>query len=243
MGKVSSLKKKMDDVSMFGGTLEKAKFLCYPWSPDELIIAAPSEIKFFLNPSSIHVEKSMSFTEEPHVQTTSGVKYSHTHPICLNIGELWFDTYDTRKSVREEHIDALESLVDYDPRSHYPQVIVFVFGEFSHRTRHNTVYTFFLSKLSVDYTMFLPDGTPVRAKVSVCLKQVLPQRTQEEQNPKGSPDHAKLYTVKQGDTLQKISTYAYGTPVEWRRIADANGLDDPMTLRPGRKLNLPPILK
>ncbi|MFO0747795.1 MAG: LysM peptidoglycan-binding domain-containing protein [Myxococcota bacterium] len=64
------------------------------------------------------------------------------------------------------------------------------------------------------------------------MSKVLPQRTQEEQNPKGSPDHAKLYTVKQGDTLQKISTYAYGTPVGGARIADANGLGDPTAAAP-----------
>ncbi|MFO0750609.1 MAG: LysM peptidoglycan-binding domain-containing protein [Myxococcota bacterium] len=231
------------EVSTFGGKLEKAKFICYPGTPEDLLGGTPRELPFFLNPSTIHMEKEMKFEEQPTVQTTTGVRYAHTDPICLSIGELWFDTYDTRKSVREEYIDELESLADYDPDTHYPRTIVFHFGVFSARTKHQVVYTFFLSKLSVDYTMFLCDGTPVRAKVSVSLKQLMTPRLEQEVRPKQSPDHARIYTVKRGDTLQRISTFAYGSPSEWRRIADSNHLDDPMSLRPGAKLVLPPILR
>ena len=35
----------------------------------------------------------------------------------------------------------------------------------------------------------------------------------------------------------------YEDPGEWRRIADANGIDDPFRLEPGKKLIIPPILR
>ena len=233
----------IDQAAVFSGKLEKAKFLCYPGTPDNLLGGEPKELFFYLNPNTIQVEKTMEFEEDPMKQWTSTIRYAQTRPIELSIGELWFDTYDTRKSVREEYIDALESLIDYDPTTHYPNVIVFVYGEFTNRTKHQITYTFFMQKLNVQYTMFLADGTPVRAKVSVCLKQVMPVDVQEQVAPKESPDHAKIYTIKRGDTLQSISTFAYGTPLEWRRIANTNRIDDPMTLRPGGKLCLPPILQ
>ncbi|MFO0747796.1 MAG: hypothetical protein U1F43_19340 [Myxococcota bacterium] len=145
---------------------EKAKFICYPGTPGPrrgtpraAVLPEPHR------PSTWR--RRWKFEEQPTVQTTTGIRYAHTDPICLSIGELWFDTYDTRKSVREEYIDALETLVDYDPHTHYPNIIVFVFGEDSPSAQHHVVYTFFLSKLSVDYTMFLPDGTPVKAR-SAC---------------------------------------------------------------------------
>jgi nucleoid-associated protein YgaU len=49
--------------------------------------------------------------------------------------------------------------------------------------------------------------------------------------------------MKRGDTLQAIAHAEYDDPREWRRIADTNGIDDPMSLRPGNKLLVPPILK
>jgi len=232
-----------DQASPFGDRLEKAKLLCYPGTPDDVLGGVPKELTFFLNPSSIQIRKSVQHQRDTGTQVTTRLRYGHTEPTQLTLGETWFDTYEARQSVREAYIDELEALADYDPETHHPRAIVFVFGEFSQRTRHKNVYVFLLSSLTVDYTMFLPDGTPVRAKVSLCLEQMLPSELEERHAPKESPDHAKLYTVQRGDTLAGIAAHAYGDAREWRRIADTNHIDDPMTLRPGRKLLLPPILK
>jgi nucleoid-associated protein YgaU len=40
-----------------------------------------------------------------------------------------------------------------------------------------------------------------------------------------------------------IAAREYEDPAEWRRIADANGIDDPLQLEPGRRLMIPPILR
>jgi len=60
---------------------------------------------------------------------------------------------------------------------------------------------------------------------------------------KQSPDHAKVYTVQRGDTLQAIAYREYDNPSEWRRIAEANAVDDPLALEPGTRLLVPPILR
>jgi len=228
---------------MFGGSLVKAKFVCYPGTEDNMMGGTPWEMPFFLNPASIKTHKEVSYEDDAGAQRTLAIRFSHVHPTCLELGELWFDTYDTRKSVREQYIDKLEDLCNYDPETHYPPVVVFHFGEFSQATKHKYDYTFFVSKLDVDYTMFLADGTPVRAQVAICLKQVLTASGEQVTRDKRSPDHARVYTVKRGDTLQGIARFAYEDPREWRRIANSNAIDDPMDLRPGRVLVLPPILR
>jgi len=48
--------------------------------------------------------------------------------------------------------------------------------------------------------------------------------------------------VKHGDTLSLIAHEEYDDPAEWRRIADANGINDPKDVKPGTVLTLPPIL-
>ena len=51
---------------------------------------------------------------------------------------------------------------------------------------------------------------------------------------------ATQYVVKRGDTLQTISLEHYGTHHRWRTIADANQVD-PMSLRVGDTLTIPPV--
>jgi hypothetical protein len=221
---------------LLGGALEKAKFEVYD-APNG---SHTSDIEFYLNPKSITVEKSMML-EEPETQgNATEVRWTVTNPVVMKLGELWFDTYESRESVRSKYIDQLEKLLDYDKKQHHPPVVRLVWGKFTQDSAFASLYQFYVEKLTVDYTMFLPGGAPVRAKVQVGLKQTIPI---ENQAAKQSPDHAKVYTVKRGDTLQAIAFAEYDDARQWRRIAETNDLDDPMSLRPGSKLLVPPILK
>ncbi len=49
------------------------------------------------------------------------------------------------------------------------------------------------------------------------------------------------YTVKSGDTLEKISAKVYGSSKQWRRIYEANRdrLSSPNRIYPGQKLAIP----
>lgn len=51
----------------------------------------------------------------------------------------------------------------------------------------------------------------------------------------------KIYVVKKGDTLQKISNKMYGTTKKWKKIFEANKdtLKDPDDIRPDQKLVIP----
>jgi hypothetical protein len=221
---------------LLGGALEKAKFEVY----DKPNGSHTSDIEFYLNPKSITVEKSMML-EEPETQgNATEVRWTVTNPVVMKLGELWFDTYESRESVRSKYIDQLEKLLDYDKKQHHPPVVRLVWGKFTQDSAFASVYQFYVEKLTVDYTMFLPGGSPVRAKVQVALTQTIPITNQDA---KQSPDHAKVYTVKRGDTLQAIAFAEYDDARQWRRIAETNDLDDPMSLRPGSKLLVPPILK
>lgn len=48
------------------------------------------------------------------------------------------------------------------------------------------------------------------------------------------------YTVVRGDTLWAIAGRFYGDPLQWRRIADANGITVPKLLQVGKVLTIPP---
>ncbi len=57
--------------------------------------------------------------------------------------------------------------------------------------------------------------------------------------------HAQLvgivHQVRDGDSLPSIAYDAYGDPTRWRPIAEANGIDNPLSLRRGSELTIPTL--
>jgi hypothetical protein len=225
------------------GSLTKAKlkFFEKPGKNTSAKVKGVKEIEFFLNPNKISISKTLQIEESKDAtpQKTES-KPAATDPLKMDLGQMWFDTYDSRENVRKKYIDILEGLLDPLEVTHHAPAVYFVWGSFSSESKLNDEYFFYVKKLDVSYEMFLPDGTPVRASVKMTLQQCNSQDTQVE---KQSPDHAKLYTVRRGDTLQGIAMNEYDDPREWRRIADSNSISNPMSVRPGTKLLIPPILR
>jgi hypothetical protein len=42
-----------------------------------------------------------------------------------------------------------------------------------------------------------------------------------------------------GENVIGVATEKYGAPSAWRAVAQANGIDDPLRVRPGQMLHLP----
>jgi nucleoid-associated protein YgaU len=62
-------------------------------------------------------------------------------------------------------------------------------------------------------------------------------------NPSSRADGGrKRREVQPCDTLALIAYQEYGDSNEWRRIADENKIDDPLRLRPGQILSIPPLI-
>jgi hypothetical protein len=107
-----------------------------------------------------------------------------------------------------------------------------------------------LKSLTAQYVRFDTQGEPTRAQVRLTLVQL--ERTDSRtargplpgpgQNPttRGLPEFGTR-TVRDGDSLQSIAFDAYGDPTNWRAIAQANEIDDPMRLRRGSSLAIPRV--
>jgi len=99
-----------------------------------------------------------------------------------------------------------------------------------------------VESVTVTYTLFLPDGTPVRAKADVSFKQLdASDDGQEGQNPTTRTESRKTRIVRAGDRLDLIAYEEYGHSSHWRHLAEANNLLDPRALQPGQILSLPPL--
>jgi len=87
--------------------------------------------------------------------------------------------------------------------------------------------------------LFTPKGVPLRAKLSLVLKEYRPAVVQLKEHPRSSPDFEKTYVVRRGDTLSNIAAAVYRNAGAWREIARTNRIQDPRQLEPGRVLLLP----
>ncbi|WP_406661831.1 LysM peptidoglycan-binding domain-containing protein [Methanolobus sp. ZRKC3] len=190
------------------------------------------EILYF--PPEYTMEKSNSFSEiaipgleSPYVQYVKG----NAGSITL---EAFYDTYEDGTDVRE-YTNKLSNLMNIDPDLHAPPPLRFIWGMPSKEP-----FTCVLEKVTNKFIMFLSDGTPVRAKLSITLKE-FKTRLNSRESARKSSDKTKVYITKQGDSLWLIAHKEYGNSSMWRPIADKNNIYNPRFLEPGTRLIIPPL--
>jgi nucleoid-associated protein YgaU len=98
-----------------------------------------------------------------------------------------------------------------------------------------------LQSMSVAYTLFKPDGTPLRATVSVTFLGFQSEQQLARAANKSSPDLTHVVTVQAGDTLPALCYRIYGSGAHYPKVAAANDLSGFRRLRPGSRLVFPPL--
>ena len=91
------------------------------------------------------------------------------------------------------------------------------------------------------FTMFSPLGVPLRATLTVQLREYKSLMQQIVQIGYESPDHTRTHQVQRGETLSFIANKVFDDPRQWRAIASHNQLDDPLEIPVGTVLEIPPI--
>lgn len=198
------------------------------------------EIEILYSPTEYSMEKSNTFTEvaipgleSPYIQYVKGNSGSITLDVFYDTYEKG-DTYEAGIDVRK-FTDQLSNLMNIDPKLHAPPPLRFIWGMPSAEP-----FDCVLERVSKRFTMFRSDGIPVRARLSITLKEYKVGLSSRERNL-SSPDKTKVFITKQGDSLWLIAHREYGTPFMWRAIADKNNLYNPRFLEPGTELIIPPL--
>lgn len=98
-----------------------------------------------------------------------------------------------------------------------------------------------LKSAEVTYTLFKPDGHPLRAKVKATFSENVEDtlRVAEERN--SSPDLTHRHDVVSGEHLSLLAHRYYGDAGRYYQVAEFNGLTNYRRLRPGQSLRFPPI--
>lgn len=152
------------------------------------------------------------------------------------------------RSVTEE-TDKFYQLVKIIPERHAPPVVTFLWhhrfpgdslGEAWGNQRRNS-FTGVAESVRQRFTMFSAEGVPLRATITLVLREFRPIEQQLLELNLSSPDRTHGHLLAVGETLSAIAGRYYDRPGEWRRIADENGIEDPRRLQPGRMLAVPRI--
>jgi nucleoid-associated protein YgaU len=212
---------------------------------------AARKVKAQFNPAELSFSKTATMAEiaipgldAPVLQFIRG----GTETLTL---ELLFDSTekgmgDGAESVSKQ-VDEFYSLVKQDPKEHAPPVCRFSWGEPSNLAgqKGNDVshapfwFTCVVESVDRKFTMFNPQGLPLRARVTVKLREY--QTVEQMVSKLESADHTKSRSFKRRERLDQIAAQEYGSSAEWRRIADENGILDPRGIEAGTLLRLPPM--
>jgi len=199
-------------------------------------------ITCMFNPTDYSFSKTVSWAQaQDRGANVPKLEFTGGEPATLTL-KLFFDTNDTGEDVRTKYTNDLWDLamvnkdkLNAKTEKGRPPTCTFEWG---------AAWSFdaVVTSISTNFTMFLEDGTPTRATVDLSLKQATDPGRFPAQNPTsgGNAGH-KRHVVQQHETLDFIAAEEYGEARHWRHIADANRIDDPMRLRPGTVLQLPPL--
>jgi nucleoid-associated protein YgaU len=166
------------------------------------------------------------------------LQYVHGNARSVSL-ELFFDTWEapTVGGVVITDVslltDQIYGLLAIDGNRHVPPVCKFIWGTF--------IFTCVVVRVNGQFTLFRDDGIPVRATLTVTLKEYVKPEDQIRKDLPLSADHVKTRTVRRGDTLSSIAAVEYGDPGSWRPIADANAIANPRLLETGSTLVIPAI--
>jgi hypothetical protein len=213
-------------------------FLGRKFAEARLEIVEPKESKatipLHFNPSEYKLAKENTFAEIPIPGLESPpLQYVRGGARTLTMDVL-VDTSDELTDVHKEYVSKIEAAVHKNGKLHAPPILDFVWGP---QPRFRGV----LQSLDVNYQLFNTDGTALRAKLGIKLKEYRPVAVQVRETEQTSPDVEKRYVVRVGETLATISASVYRDPGHWRLIASANGITDPRAVAAGDLLVVPPL--
>lgn len=234
------------------GKLQKLVIRCFK---DEKFNEEISKYTALLNPEKYSESFKAEYKEDQAQGTSSNApKYTRSLPSELDL-EFLFDRTgviihygddpeassddtvykDQGNGIIEDIANFKKTVYDYNGEKHKPNYLTVTWGAL--------LYKGVLTELSIEYKLFKPDGTPIRAiaKAKFISFEDHEKRTSKENNQ--SPDLTHYRSVKAGDTLSLMTHRIYGDPKYYLEVAKVNNLHNFRKLTPGQELFFPPLTK
>src|SRR5581483_11840411 len=141
--------------------------------------------------------------------------------------ELFFDTTEdgmgTGARSVTDYTDQIFQLLKIEPKRHAPPVCAFLWNaKFPGSTlsehfgnQRRTDFQCVVESVKQKFTLFSPEGIPLRATLTVTLREYKTLDEQLAQLNRTSPDRTESVVVRSGDTLASIAGRHYRRAGEW----------------------------
>lgn len=195
-----------------------------------------------INPKSFNHSYSIDLKDVDAIgKSGAAVEFNNVKAEKVSLKDVYIDTTgaiplpdeSTGKSVDQLVTDLKKVIYNYEGSTHAPPIVVMLWGTFSFKC--------FLDSFSVDYQMFQPDGTPLRAKLDMSFKGFYSSAEESSNANRQSPDVTHIITVKKGDSLPALCQQVYKNASYYLKIAEINNLTNIRNLKEGSRLHFPPL--
>lgn len=193
-----------------------------------------------INPDTIKWQRGIEYNEQQAPDTSSASqKYKSTPSDKLSFDIVIDCTgiVDSKRIDMSKEISALEKIVfTYNGDIHRPNFVKVQWGM-------NITFNGVLTSLDTSYTLFRPDGSPLRAKLSLNFSQYISPETVKKLDDQKSPDITHLVTVIEGMTLPQLCFKTWNDDSYYIQVARYNDLNKFRNLKGKKSLVFPPILQ
>lgn len=206
------------------------------------LVGGSATVQFQFNPETVQISQSM------YSANSGGVEGASFQEALKKVTQLKIDLNkvifvgSTAKSLTDQLLTWLKptNVTASSPDSSGSPVNTYMLPvlELSWGGSRGLQYNVLLNSVTLNYERFLASGQPVQISANLGFNEYLDKLPPPNPTSGGIPGRA-LHTVVAEDNLPRIAQATYGSPRNWRAIAEANGVDDPLRLRSGRRLLLP----
>ncbi len=198
----------------------------------------PAEYKHELGISYTGSDKSGTAAERPLGDSNATTQYNRTDAERLSFTIVVDGTGvvpDKQKRSVADQITALRGIVyKYNSSKHEPDVVQISWG------RGLSAFIGRMERMSIDYTLFHPNGEALRAKIAMSFVSFQTRLEESTSGNRSSPDLTHRVVVRAGDTLPLLCQRIYGDASKYPDVAAWNDLDGFRDLEPGATLAFPP---
>jgi len=199
-----------------------------------------SPYSVMINPESIKFQRAIEYNEQQAPDSsTASQKYKSTPSDKLNFDIVLDCTgiVDPKRTEMAKEVAALEKIVfTYNGSIHRPNFVKIQWGR-------NITFKGVLVSFDTSYTLFRPDGSPLRAKISLGFSQYVSPETMAKKDAATSPDITHMVSVVEGMTLPQLCDKVWHDNTYYIEVAKYNGLNKFRNLKGVNQLIFPPIVQ
>jgi LysM repeat protein len=200
--------------------------------------SAAMSFTVMFNPSSYSQKYEVEYEPRQGQGDTASIQVFGNVKPQEYVFEFLFDGTGTaaeKVEVRAKIEDFLQVTGKHEGEIHRPKYLKLSWGSLCSKC--------VLKSADITYTLFKPDGHPLRAKVKATFAENLVDELRVAEERSSSPDLTHVHEVKAGEHLSLLAHRYYGDASRYLQVARFNNLKSYRRLQVGQRLAFPPIRK